>query len=203
MIDLEIISYSKFNDNEKFLEFCKQASTEKTQPASVNMWHKNWKQKPETLAFQIFNKQRYFKSNGEFLLALYDDQIIGCSGVYKSTFNDAIALAGCRTWISKKYRNLSIPREYLLPLHKEWALANNCKIIALTFNDYNKNIITSFTRLRLGETRTPRQSHHLFYNNFNEVPFPVSIQFSKQWVIFEKLDNDWNFDWTTIKYYHP
>ena len=99
----------------------------------------------------------------------------------------------------KKYRNKSLPREILLPAQKKWAQDRNSGAIGLTFNDYNKNLIYAWKRKRLGELRTPRQSHHLFYNNFNEVDFPVTIQYTKQWIIYEKLDPTFNFDWSTIK----
>ena len=32
----------------------------------------------------------------------------------------------------------------MLPLHKRWAIENKCEIIALSFNEYNKNIIEIF-----------------------------------------------------------
>jgi hypothetical protein len=68
----------------------------------------------------------------------------------------------------------------------------------LTFNDYNKNIIKIWQRTRLGETREPRRSHHMFYKNFNEVLFPVIIQYTTQWAIYERLDDSFDFDWQTI-----
>jgi hypothetical protein len=43
-----------------------------------------------------------------------------------------------------------------------------------------------------------RQSHHLFYNGAIEVDFPVTIQYTKQWVMYEQLDPSFVFDWTII-----
>jgi hypothetical protein len=75
------------------------------------------------------------------------------------------------------------------------------KIVMLTFNEYNKNLIQVFKRKRLGEkiNRNARKPHHLFYNGLNEIQFPISIQYTKQWGIYEKL-SDWDFDWSTIRY---
>ena len=53
--------------------------------------------------------------------------------------------------------------------------------------------------MRLGEKRTARQPYHLFYNNFNEVEFPVTIQYTKQWIIYEKLDPNFDFNWISIQ----
>jgi hypothetical protein len=77
----------------------------------------------------------------------------------------------------------------------------NIKMIALSFNEYNKNIIQIFKRVRLGEKpgRTNnREPKHLFYNGLQEVKFTVTIQYTQQWVIYEQLDNSFEFDWNTL-----
>lgn len=196
----EIKTFSQLDDRSKFLDFCQQASTEIDQLASENMYHPDWVNNPNTLPYQLIMSDRYSFPKGEFYFLLFDDQIVACSGIYQSDFNDQLVIAGCRTWIDKKFRNLSIARDFILPAQKRWAKENNYSAIALTFNDYNKNIIQIFKKRRLGEKRSPRESKHLFYSNFNQVEYPVNIQFTKQWVIFEKLNDDWNFDWQSLKY---
>jgi hypothetical protein len=198
MSDIRLLTYDKLENKNLFFEFCQQASQEINQPAHTNMWADNWQTRPDTLIYQIYNRHRYFDNGGRFHLALDGGVIVACSGVYKSAFSNEVAFGGCRTWISKEYRHLGLPREIFLPAHKQWAIDNNCKVIAITFNDYNKNLIETFKRKRLGEARSPRQPHHLFYSNFNEVDFPVVIQYTRQWVIYEKLDVTFEFDWTSI-----
>ena len=187
-----------YTNVDNFLDFCKTASLEVDQPAASNMWHDNWSEENYTLPYILFKDNRFKNPKGEFFILKHNDLIIGCSGVYISEFNNQIGILGCRTWVSKDYRNQSLVRDYILPAHKQWAIDNNCKVIAITFNDYNKNLIETFKRKRLGETRSPRQPHHLFYSNFNEVDFPVVIQHTRQWVIYEKLDVTFDFDWTSI-----
>ena len=58
---------------------------------------------------------------------------------------------------------------------------------------------TIWKRIRFGEKRTPRQSHHLFYNGVNELEFPVTIQNTKQWLMYEKIDSSFEFNWNTIR----
>jgi len=130
---------------------------------------------------------------------MHFSEIIGCGGIYLSGFDPTFALAGCRTWMHRDHRNRSLPREILLPAHKQWAKDRNARAVGITFNDYNKNLISTWKRTRLGEERLPRQPYHLFYDNFNEVEFPVIIQYTKQWVIYETLDSTFNFDWDSIK----
>ena len=38
----------------------------------------------------------------------------------------------------------------------------------------------------------------MFYIGLEEVNFPVIIQYTPQWVIYEKLDKDFKFDWASL-----
>jgi hypothetical protein len=182
-----------------FFDFLKEASLELTQPAHENMWDENWINKTSTLPY-LLEKTDRFNNNGIYHIAFDGDNVVGCSGIYTSAFCSELAIAGTRTWIAKEYRNLSVAREVFLPIEKSWAIENKFKAIAICFNDYNKNIIKLWSRNRLGERRTQRQSHHFCYNGVNEVTFPVIIQYTKQWIIYEKLQDDFNFDWNKIKW---
>jgi hypothetical protein len=99
------------------------------------------------------------------------------------------------------YRHKSILREHLLPIHKKWAIENNGNLVALTFNDHNKNIREIFKRRRLGESidRTHREPHHLFYSGLNEVTHPVNIQGTRQYIIYEKI-KDYDYDWKQLEW---
>ena len=163
------------------------------------MWDNNWQDKANTLPYILTKTNKYKGNEGAFYIVYHGKKVIACGGVSKLATNAFIALAGVRTWIATDYRHQSIARNYLLPKHKAWAIKNNCKQVALTFNDYNKNIITIWKRNRLGESRSPREPRHMCYSNFNEVLFPVIIQYTPQWVIYEKLDTEWEFNWTLLK----
>lgn len=195
-----IISYNNLTPNQKeiFFEFLRAASKETSQPAHENMWDDDWENKNYTLPY-LLEKSDRFSVHGVYNVLFDGDNIVACSGVYTSAFCDKLAIAGTRTWINKDYRNLSIAREYLLPEEKAWSVKNGFKAIALCFNDYNKNMPKLWKRLRFGENRTVRQPYHIFYNGLDEVEFPVTIQYTKQWVMYEKLDPNFDFDWATIK----
>jgi hypothetical protein len=196
---IKLITFDQLENKQLFFDFCKSASTDLSDPASVNMWHDQWNNASYSLPYLLLIKRRFLSPNGEFYLIQDGNIIVGCSGIYISDFSKNIAIAGCRTWISKNYRNKSLVREYFLPIEKEWALKQNCKIIALTFNQYNKNIIQIWKRNRLGEHRTPRASKHLFFNNFNELSYLINVQNTPQWIIYEQLDLNFNFDWQSIE----
>lgn len=195
----KIIDLEDFADKQLFLDFCKKEFEESLDSAASNMWSSDWESDSHTLPNLIYIQQRFNSPNGQFNLLLADDEIIGCAGVYISEFSNAFAIAGCRTWVSPLYRNMLLVREYLLPKQKSWALDKNLESIGLTFNSYNKNLATIWEKRRLGEKRSERESHHMFYNGLQKVEFPVLIQNTPQWIIYEKLNESWNFDWEIIK----
>ena len=197
---MKVIDFYKLSDD-KVIEFFDFLQSQQTinDPAWTNMWDDNWSTKSNTLPYILTKTNKYKGTEGAFYVVYDDEKVIACGGVAKLATNSFVALAGTRTWIASEYRNQSIARNYLLPEHKAWAIKNRCKQVALTFNDYNKNIIAIWKRTRLGEHRTPREPRHMFYSNFNEVPFQVDIQYTNQWVIYEKLDTEWKFNWEIIR----
>jgi hypothetical protein len=182
---------------DNFFSFLKSQQTT-NDPAWTNMWDDNWQNKANTLPYILIQTNKYNGANGAFYVVYDDEKVVACGGVSKLATNAFIAIAGTRTWIAEEYRHQCIARNYLLPKHKAWAIKNKCKQVAVTFNEYNKNIIVIWKRNRLGENRGPREPHHLCYSNLNEVAFPVIIQYTPQWVIYEKLDVDWQFNWQCI-----
>ena len=200
--NLSTTPYYQLPNRQEFFKFLEQQSNNRD-PASQVMWSANWRNEPSTLPFILECSNRFRGPNGSFHIIFDQGVIIGCGGVYRSAFDSSLCLAGTRTWLDSKYRNHSIMRDFLLPTHKEWAIKNNCKGIALCFNDYNKNIIETFKRIRLGESSTrinDRTPEHLFYSGLHEVPFSVNVQHTEQWLIYEKLDSKWDFDWRSIKF---
>lgn len=199
---MKITRYSQLIDNADFFNFLKSESVEVDQPASVNLWSDDWETNVHTLPYILTNTTRFDGIDGEFFILYDNDKIVACGGVYISEFSKDIAIAGVRTWVSKEYRHLALNKDYLLAEHKQWAIDKQIKILALSFNDYNKNIIQIFKRNRLGEKTgriSSRQPKNMFYNGLHEVEFPVTIQYTPQWIIYEKLDDSFDFDWESLK----
>lgn len=193
-----IKSFHSLKDKTAFWKFCQTASLEITQPAHKNMWGET----TNSLPYVLSNTDRFDGVNGEFSILYYDDNIVACAGVYISEFSKHISLAGTRLWVDNEYRNKMLPRDYILPAHKKWSIERGIKQVAICFNDYNKKLMLPFFRTRLGESKNrllERQSYHLFHSNINKVPFAVNIQNTPQWVLYESIDTNWNFDWTKIR----
>lgn len=187
------------NQQKSFIQFLKLASLEKEQPAHSNMYDDDWGNKPNTLPYILEHTDR-FKNNGFFHIIFDNNNAVACGGAYVSEFSSDIAILGTRTWIHKDYRHKLITRDYLLPEEKAWAIENNYKMIVLTFNEYNKNLRKLWVRQRLGESRPDRTEKHFGYSNVHILDYPVNIQYTKQYVLYEKLDDSYDFDWSTIKW---
>lgn len=194
-------SVKLYNDIDKreFFEFCQQASLDTEQPAHVNMWDKDWEGATHTLPYLLEIEKRFAGNQGQFFVILHDNTIVGCSGIYQSDFSQQICLAGIRSWINKDHRGKFLLGRYLFPEQVRWAKQNNYKQIVLTFNEYNKNLKNIFLRNGFGVQKN-RKEDSLFFTGVHEVDFPVTIKYTKQWVIYQKLDQDWDFDYSQIKH---
>lgn len=181
---------------EKFLIFCKEAAQESDEPAHGNMYSEDWEENNKTLPYHIYVSNR-FRKNGNFFIGLIGDEIIAVSGVYVSNFDPCVAIGGVRSWVNRRYRGRFIIGKHLLPLQLKWARDNGLKIIALTFNEYNKRLLPYFKRSGLGIKKN-RNPNSLFYTGLHEVDFPCDIQNTKQWVIYSKIDETYTPEWDKI-----
>jgi hypothetical protein len=182
------------------LEYCRQAFTEKEQPSHANMWHDDWENQPATFPYLIYSSDRFKNGNGMMLLLLDDNGcILGTSGANVSEFDKNVVLGGVRTWLNKDLRGRFIMGRYVLPHQLKWATEEKYKTVALTFNDYNKRLIPYFARSGLG-IQKKRAPGSLFYNGQHILDFPVTINYTKQWVIYHKIDENYIPNWEKIKY---
>ena len=197
---MESINYYKLTENlrSKFYDFLKECSNETDHPAHKNMWQDDWETKKNTLPY-LLEKTDRFRIGGFYQILFESEDVIACSGVYTSYFCKDLAILGTRTWVHKDHRHRLIVRDHLLPVEKAWAIREGYKAVALTFNEYNKNLIKLWRRMRLGENRPKIQPHNFGFKS-QIVEFPVEIQYTKQWVIYEKLDETFEFDWNSIRY---
>ena len=189
----------------KILQYCYAAFQEKTEPSHVNMWSDDWENANNTLPYLIYKSNRFRNNNGDmFLLLTEAGGIIGNSGVNVSEFDQYVALGGVRTWLKKEYRGNVIIGRYVLPHQLSWCELRGLKTIALTFNEYNKRLLPYFRRSGAGIKKN-RKPGSLFYNGQFVVDYPVIINYTTQWVIYHKINEEYEPNWCSIrddKYLH-
>jgi hypothetical protein len=181
------------------LQYCKNAFTEKTEPSHINMWSDDWENNDVTLPYLIYISNRFKNSKGNMFVLLEGDNILALSGVNISEFDNNVALGGVRTWLNKEMRGKFVIGRNLLPIQLKWAKEQGLKTIALTFNDYNKRLIPYFKRSGFGIEKK-RNTNSMFYNGQFHVDFPVTINYTKQWVIYHKIDESYQPDWESIRF---
>lgn len=180
---------------DRVLAYCKAEQSHRD-PASANMWAEDWETRHNTLPYLLLNTSRFSYPAGKFFILVADNEIIGCSGAYIAEFSPKVAMLGARTWVSRQHRSKHLVRNYLLPAQRSWAIDNNIEVVALSFNEYNKNLIKVFEK---GQQQLMRTDINIFYKNFNILDFPVTIQGVPQWVIFENLHN-YVYNWAEIRH---
>lgn len=202
----KVKEYSKLTklEKENFFDTLKsQVELDSKSPAMENMYSNRWSDEKNTLHYLLEIENRFAKENGAYYVLLDDDKVVASGGIYYSEWTNDIAMGGIRTWVHTDYRNKFLAADYILPACKKWANKNNCKIVTLTFNDYNKNLIKTWTRIRAGESKNrirKRKPKHIFYNNIVVLDYPLEINYTKQWLIYENLSGIFDFNWQEIKW---
>jgi hypothetical protein len=197
---MRLVSYYDLTaaEHKQFCLMLRDAKAETKKQAGVNMWSED-PMDQNTLLYLLTYTDR-FRKNGQYQILFDQENAVACSGCYTSEFSNQIAILGVRTWVQKNYRNKLISREFLLPAEKTWALKTGHSAGMLTFNEYNKNLMQLFLRKRLGVTVSPRTERYFGYTGVHAVDYPITVQFTKQYVIYEKFDPQFEFDWSAVKY---
>jgi hypothetical protein len=202
----KIKEYSKLTKLEKenfFSTLKSQVELDNKSPAMENMYSDQWRTESHTLRYLLDIENRFSKEHGAYYVLFDGDKSIASGGVHYSDWTDNIAMAGIRTWVHTEYRNMFLAADYILPACKKWAKKHECKIITLTFNEYNKNLIKTWTRIRAGENKNRirrRKPKHIFHNNIVVIDYPLEINYTKQWLIYENLFDIFDFSWQEIKW---
>ena len=183
--------------------FCKECELELDKPAKENMEFTDWENKPNTLLYLLLKTNQFSKNNGIFSFLYDNDRIVASSGAYKSEFDENVVIGAVRAWKSSKFRGGYFIANNIMPYHLNWAKENNSKIFALTFNEYNYKLMRIMNRSEKYEKS--RNSHFLFgskrptfYQDMDVLPFTVLIKNTKQYVLYTKLDIDYEPKWPRI-----
>lgn len=148
----------------------------------------------------FFNITRNKKVNIVYLL--YDnDNLVHVSCLRKSDFHDNIFILCVRALTNKNYRSKGIMLDYIIPNQIEDSKYYGSKMCLLTFNENYNFYIQQNKRLKnnksfmLGFIKNKQ-----LYQRFNYVNFSCNIFNTEQWVLYIKLEDNFEYDFTNIKY---
>lgn len=188
---MQIFEYTDL-DKEEVMDFIHDASLCIDDPAHVNM---------RTLPDLLYGDDKRFSGdNGTYYLLKINDKIAIGSGVYVSKFDPYVALGGVRSWVNEEHRGKFLLGGTILPKHLEWSKAMGMKTLALTFNEYNKHLIRNFGKTGLGTPRRRPEGAIFHGSDPHIVPFPVEIQYTQQWVLYRKIDENYEPNWQSIRW---
>ena len=160
-------------------EFCLEAEKEGL-PPSVNMSTEDWRKKPETLFYKLFNRE-YEK----LFCAYVGEQLIGLSACYK--LNKNVMICGCRCWTVPEYRTKYVHGNYLFPAQFKYAKEQNCAAAWFTFNDYNDWLYKFLKRISEGKATAFGMKNSDTYKDLKFLSGPMLIKDTLQQVAIKIL----------------
>jgi hypothetical protein len=160
----------------------------------------NWESKPNSFLYVFLKTSRFVEGNGGIILVEDDDKLCGISGFNQSDFHPDIYILGVRTLIDFNYRKNLFMSIYFIPAQIE-LIKNLAKIIIFLFDTKDKfNLYTVFCsgKLNLFLFNKLKKFDHL-WNNLKALEYPVCINHTNQNLLYIKLEEDFDFDWKTLK----
>lgn len=183
---VELTNSDNFKDyRADYLLFLKKIAEDKS-PASANMGLED----NVGFLFSVDHLKRWTKDTGEIAL-LYDnltELIVGVSAVETLYINPLLGSGGNRCWVSPKYRANNEVTSFLLNSNLKWCNENEKVGMVLTFNDYNKWIYSTISKLSNNSGTTLGTVWSKWWNDC--IPLPRKIRYfnTHQWAVIKPID---------------
>jgi hypothetical protein len=169
-----------------------------------NQEHENyisldWENKPNTLLHVFIKQQRFAKNHGGLILLYnHDDRLITVSGYNRSSFDKDVFIGGVRTLVDRDYRHQLLLSKHIIAVQLESIKKMLGKIVAFTF-DVN-NISSLYHIYRKNKIRVVLQNNKFnYYDNLQILEYPVQINNCLQNVLYIKLDENYDYDWSRLR----
>jgi hypothetical protein len=183
---VELTNSNDFKDyRSDYLLFLKKIAEDKS-PASANMGLED----NTGFLFSVDHLKRWTKDNGEIAL-LYDnlsELIVGVSAVETLYIDPLLGSGGNRCWVSPQYRGNNEVTSYLLKSNLAWCENNDKVGMVLTFNNYNKWIYDTISKLSSNTGTTLGTVWSKWWNDC--IPLPRKIRYfnTHQWAVIKPID---------------
>lgn len=195
---MKLISDLSKIDKEKLIQLCEQ-SLDDDMPAATNMDVNNWSSKSNTLLYNLYIKKIYNKENkAGFFILENNNRYIAASGFYPFPDNLNICILGSRTYTSKDFRGQTLQGQYILPAQFNNAIDLNYKTVVITFNEYNLWLKKCIEQLSNKKGKVIANRIPDFYRDWKTLPFPIELNYTKQWVLFKHIDDSYTDDFLSF-----
>ena len=186
----------------KIFSFCQKAEVEIKHNASRNMDTRNWHTNTSSLLYLLMIEKRFAKGLGGLVIVEQNNEIIACSGFYRSDFNPNVYFIGVRSWVLKNYRFNLIIAEVCLPAQIRICTQYGAKVIAISFNEQTRPFVKLIERAN-STTQTTKfffgDNYPDIYKEMLSVPFPIKLKGVKQWILFKNLE-PYFVNWDSLKW---
>jgi hypothetical protein len=160
----------------------------------------NWESKPSSFLYVFLKTDRFNKGNGGIILVEDGNKLCGISGFNRSDFHSDIYILGVRTLVDHDYRKNLFMSTYFIPAQIE-LIKNFAKMVIFLFDTQDKfNLYTVFCsgKLNLFLFNKLNKFDHI-WGNLKSLDYPVYINYTNQNLLYIKLEEDFDFDWKTLK----
>jgi hypothetical protein len=199
-MELKLIHSDNFDENDlvQVIELCRRNSD------IPNYEVEDWQSKKNSFLHVFLKEKRFGQERGGVVLVRDGEKLCGFSGYYRSSFHRDIYLLGVRTLVNAHYRHKLLMSSHFIPKQIE-LVSGQAKLVAFTFDLNNvKNIYHVYQKGKLNHFLKNKMASFPYWDRLVSLDYPVLIQGTLQNVLYIKLDELFEFEWSTLtKSRHP
>lgn len=170
---------------EKVACLCARAAQERKQ-ARVNYAVSGWENSPNTLFYLLFQEKRFDAPRGIFHLACDGDELVAFAGAYAHT-TPGVLIGLVRSYVHPDYRNRQVLGRSIFAQQMEYGRKHGFTKIWLTFNDYNRPILTALKRIARAKAISLGSRNASAYSDLTFLPEKIVIANTPQYVAEKRL----------------
>lgn len=193
-MELKLIHSDNFDETDliQVIELCRKNSY------IPNYEVEDWKSKNNSFLHVFLNEKRFSQERGGLLLLRDGKKLCGFSGYYRSSFNRDVYLLGVRTLVDVHYRHKLLMSSHFIPKQID-LVTGQAKLVAFTFDLNNvKNIYHIYQEGKLNNFLKNKLATFPHWERLISLDYPVLIQGTLQNVLYIKLDESFEFQWSTL-----
>lgn len=190
---------------DQIIDFCKISEID-PKPAARNMSAENWEENPASLLYALYKEKRFDGDYSGYLVNRKDNKIVFGMGYYPCEIDPNMIITGSRVYAIPEF--LSSTRNYwkLAEMYgnmqhtiSDFALEEGFRGEYVSFNEYNLELCEFIYQINSPDNYKKyfkdENGLHWRKPGFRITPYkqigPVTIKYTKQWVLYHIYEDDW------------